>query len=301
MNRNAYAIQKAGEAQIFEMFLQAFSSLKASTKSWEQPEKEPPDVLCHMGQGGTGSFELTRWLHQGQIEKSKPRRALEQKILSALGDQGKNPTRNIYFVMLESKEKIKGLGRQDSEGIEEMYKLKEEIYLLVSETDRLWPKHREWQTPQGYHCKEFDGYPTLKKYLSNVYFDPIRVGIKVKEKPSGSWIVFPGPHGSYSPEDLQEEALRQTIRNKLKEYKERKDVPPDLNLVIYYGGEALLYNTPYQGINVWTFSDVAKIAAEIIDAELQGVQHPFGRVYLLKALYPKPEAFCVYPEYQQCC
>lgn len=300
MNRNAYEIQKADEAQIFEMFLQAFSSLKASIKSWEQSKKEPPDILCHTGQGRARSFELTRWLHQKQIEDSRPRKALEQKILSAIGKQGENPTRNIRCVMLELKKRVKGLGHQDSKGLEEIRKLREELYLLVAETDRLWPKHREWQTPQGYHCKELDRYPTLEKYFSDVYFDPIQIGTKVREKPLGPWIVFPGPHGSYSPGDLQE-ALRQTIRNKLKEYGERKDIPPDLDLIIYYSGETLSYNTPYQDIDVWTFADVAKIAAEIIAAELQGVQHPFGRVYLLKALYPKPEAFCVYPEYQQCC
>jgi hypothetical protein len=291
--------QKSDEAQVFEAFLQACPSLKVSTTSWEQPEKEPPDILCHTSEGRMRNFELTRWLHQKQIEKSKPRIVLEHKILSAIGDQGENPARNICLVMLKLKEEVRGLGRQDPKGLEEMRKLKEEVHLLISEIDRLWPKHREWHTPRGYHCKELDQYPTLKKYFSYVYFDPIQIGTEVREKPLGDWIMFYPPGGFYSPNDARE-ALRQTVRNKLEEYKDRKDIPPELDLIISYGGEAVLYNTPFQDVDVWTFADAAKIAAKIVAAELQKIQHPFKHVYLLKALYPKPEAFCIYPRYQEC-
>src|SRR3989442_12405871 len=47
----AQKAQKVDEAQVFEAFLQAFPSLKASIASWEQPEKEPPDILCHVAEG----------------------------------------------------------------------------------------------------------------------------------------------------------------------------------------------------------------------------------------------------------
>ncbi len=287
LNRR-YEKQKE-EAQAFEAFLQAFPSLKASITSWEPAKKDPPDILCHTEPGETVGFELGEWLHEAQMKRSKIREKLENEILSAIGEQGENTTKHIYLVKLILEENVKQFHRRDSEG------LKDELYQLIAETDKAWPKHREWHTAQGYRCEELDRYKILKQYFSHVCFYPIQTRSEIRKKPSRAWIQFPVRSGSYSSRSALE-ALHQMICKKATRYESRKNIPFDL--ILYYC-QAYEYNTPLQDISVRTFADAARIAAEITTAEFQGIQHPFRRVYLLN-LYSKPEAFCVYPEYQEC-
>lgn len=105
--------QKAEEARVFGAFLEAFPSLKATVASWA-PEEDFPDILCYLQPSGMIGFELGEWLNERQIQERKLREKMEEEILSAIGEQGKNTTKHIQRVQLKLKKTVKRFDHRDS-------------------------------------------------------------------------------------------------------------------------------------------------------------------------------------------
>lgn len=67
-----------------------------------------------------------------------------------------------------------------------------------------------------------------------------------------------------------------------------------VRLIVYYG-RAILYNTPYFGVKVREFRDVAELAARAVQGQTR-----FERIYLLNALTPGLQAFEIFPALVEC-
>ena len=170
-----------------------------------------------------------------------------------------------------------------------------ELYTLIEETDRRWSSERFWHSPQGRVCRKFESYPTLSKYVASVHFDPLQFGnTKLEPWPVGQpWIFFRAWISSYASETALN-ALLKIIEKKRAHYG-RSQEARHVHLLIHYG-RAMRYNTPYYGIGVRGFEDVATVAAQA----LTGKPLVFEKVYLLEALEPGVQAFEIYPKLCRC-
>jgi len=211
--------------------------------------------------------------------------ALAKAMIDTLGPQDTNPSRHVRAVMLTPREDAVTLSGADRDAF------REQIWALVSDTDRRWSGERFWHSPQGRICREFDGYPLVAKYLGSVHFDPLVVG--GEERPWSTaqpWIFVEPRGGSYSPETVLR-AMTGILDQKIRHY--GRFVRPTW-LVIHYG-KAVAYNTPYVGIETRDFVDVPRAAADAVRG-----QEAFERIYLLNALEPGLEAYEIYPNCVRC-
>ena len=93
-------------------------------------------------------------------------------------------------------------------------------------------------------------------------------------------------------------ALRNIIDEKLNHYSLSQG--RETRLVLYYD-QGVLYNTPYNDfLKHETFVDVARTAAQLVREVLARRSSPFTKIYLLKALWPKPQAFEIWPTLTAC-
>ena len=60
-------------------------------------------------------------------------------------------------------------------------------------------------------------------------------------------------------------------------------------------GQTVLYNTPYRGVDLREFHEVAELAAHAVRGQAR-----FERIYLLNALNPGLEAFEIFPALAEC-
>ena len=280
--------QAAEEMAIFRAFLKAWSSLERDVVEVIQPCQPYPDITVKLRSDLEIDFELGEWLNQQQMQLAKKTERLESSLLGALGDQGTCQSKHFRCVMMVLRDDPSQFNSRDAGPF------RSQLFGLIEDTDRCWPTERFWHSPQGHVCRQFESSAVLAKYLESVHFLPLRVGNKVEERwPADQpWIFFRSWGGSYSS-DSAVNALDGIIRKKQNHYGKQTCRP--VRLLIYYG-KAVLYNTPFLGINIRTFKDVAAIAA----AELAGKQLVFERVYLFQALEPDLQAFEIYPKLAPC-
>ena len=109
--------------------------------------------------------------------------------------------------------------------------------------------------------------------------------------PAGQPWIFPEPRGSWYTPATALAALRGILVQKTTHYPRFSRTT---RLVIYYG-KAVMYNTPYVGVETRDFADVAALAADSVRE-----QATFEKIYLLNALEPELEAFELYPVCARC-
>ncbi len=203
-------------------------------------------------------------LDGAQMAAAKRYDALAKAMIDTLGPQDTNPSRHVRAVMLTPREDAVTLSGADRDAF------REQIWALVSDTDRRWSGERFWHSPQGRIC---------------------RVG--GEERPWSTaqpWIFVEPRGGSYSPETVLR-AMTGILDQKIRHY--GRFVRPTW-LVIHYG-KAVAYNTPYVGIETRDFVDVPRAAADAVRG-----QEAFERIYLLNALEPGLEAYEIYPNCVRC-
>jgi len=279
--------QAKEELCIFKSFLNAYPSLGKEIVDISQPCRFP-DIRAKLRNGSAVDFELGEWLDGEQMQRAKGTERLESDLLRALGEQGINESRYFRCVMLILKESRPRFQFRDSEAF------RSELLSLIAEHDRRWPSKPHWDSRQGHVCREFASYPTVAKYLSRVKFDPFRLGTKMAEpwRTCHDWIFFPSRGGFYSP-DTAWKALLDRIREKASHY-DAHDAR-GVRLLVHYN-QAVLYNTPFYGIETREFEDVVAKAAQA----LAGKSLIFAKIYLLQALEPDLQAFEIYPELWKC-
>jgi hypothetical protein len=280
--------QAVEERAIFQAFLKAYPSFAKQIVNIAQPEQLFPDIVAELHDGCKINFELAEWLDNQEMGQSKQIERVESALWDALGDQGINDSNHFRCVMLVLRDNVPRFRQQDGPDF------RNELHRLISDTDRRWPLERHWQSPQGRICRQFSSFPILNKYLRSVHFEPHRFGNTIKERwPTGQpWIFFQSWGGSYSP-DTAMTALLEVIRKKQNHY--GKQEGGAVRLLIYYG-QAVRYNTPFYGIEINGFNDVAKIAAN----KLMGVPIIFEKIYLFQALEPELQDFEIYPILLEC-
>ena len=267
---------------VFESFLRAYPSFAASLESWQADSEDTfADIVCRQINGGEIAFQLGEWLDAAQMSASVARDRLKQQILGQLRDL--SVPQNIHFVWLVLKDDALRLDRRGAA-------LKRELSELIEKIDRSWNQNPAWHSQQGYPCRDLQQYPTLEAYFYQVHFNPI------PRQPSsvGDWIQFEPDGGAYSPEKALR-SLEAILDKKLGHY---GVVPKPFHLLIHYS-TGYLHNTPYHSIEVRTFADVAKYAARAVEVRTHNVKFPFADVYLLEDVEPHPQAFRLFPRFEQ--
>jgi len=265
------------ERAAFKAFLDASPTFAAEVVTWEQPTAEFPDVAVKLREGRKIDFELAEWLHGEQMARAVRRSRLVEAIGEAVSEycSGRD---SEYVVILFPRDEFPGFEAADA------VRFRTEIDSLIEDTQRRWSNQRLARVPTGRLIKDLVGYPTLKKYVA-------RVHIRQERRPAMiPWIVTSSDVRSYSPQ-IAREALALILRSKLKRY---GGLASSTRLLVYYG-RAIAYNTPYYGVEVRSFRQVAELAAEIVSR-----QASFEKIYLLNAIEPGLEAFEIFPNVTTC-
>ena len=280
--------QTAEEMAIFQAFLCSFPSLQMKIVKFEPCKSSFPDIIAKFDDHSEVDFELSEWLQDEQMHRSKSIERLELCLLNALGNQADNLYSHFRNVMLHLRADPKRFRPRDGGAF------RSELYMLLEETDQRWEAERFWRSPQGYTRKKFESYPTVAKFLRSVHFSPSQIGNKAVEPwPAGQpWIFFKLWGGPYSSMTALN-ALLEAIEKKQNHYGNQSTRP--MRLLIYYD-KAVLYNTPYLDVDVRGFADVAKFAANA----LTKTQMIFEKIYLFHALEPDLQAFEIYPTLLKC-
>jgi hypothetical protein len=111
---------------------------------WRQPEDESdfPDIIATSVTGRKIGVELGEWLNEGEIHAAKQKERLEEGILSAIGDQGRNPTQHIRVVWLHPKPKTRIAPADVAE-------VRRQLFACILECDQRWPNERFWKVAIG--------------------------------------------------------------------------------------------------------------------------------------------------------
>ncbi len=102
--------KQGNERVIFEAFLGTDPAFAGEPLAkWWQPEDEQqfPDVEAISTSGKSVGIELGEWLNQDEMQAAKAKERLEQSILEAVGEQGKNTSEHILYVWLRPKPKAR--------------------------------------------------------------------------------------------------------------------------------------------------------------------------------------------------
>jgi hypothetical protein len=212
---------------------------------------DPPDVMCVGKSGKRIGVELTKWLEHSQITNAKGREFFENSFLKIIDSAREPRPDRIGWVVLNPKsERVKP-------GHEAQFR-SELFALLGKENATPDPPLDEqgpplpvpiWNSPQGAPVADFIGFPTLEVYLHDVWIFPR----KRLDIPDGfEWIMFRPAGGAYIPDWMVQAAIDR-IRAKIQKYQHAKIRTDhslrEFDLVCFYCDEALLHNTPINGID----------------------------------------------------
>jgi hypothetical protein len=256
------------ERAAFEQFVQLVPHFAGHPVSW-QPGADPPDVLCTSGTRRIG-VELGEWLDEWQIAHWKTEER-ETESYSTIMWRAKtialSQLNEVWMVPLR---------RLESDNAAAFDR---EFFEFIEKLDREWPTHIDHDDPQGLDIEDFNGYPTLGRYLAGLECYSTERGA-----PAGEWLNMYVHGAAYEPLDAVE-SLMKTFAKKCRMYQTLRadQLLDDLNLVLYYD-QAWLYNTPYEGLN-WGFRNVATVLRAVA-----AVEHgQFDRVFLLDAVNRRAE------------
>lgn len=274
--------QAEEERRIFEIFAELNPACTPSGATADQPDGPFPDVVVETRDKQRIGYELGEWLQTTQMAAAMRLSRQEKALARALAPQGPNRMRHADFVSLEIEGRAPPFDARDATAFNT------ELKALVAAEDARIAASASLQARAYHACNDLRRYPTVRKYLKQVLFGHSRPG---KRRPGpfavGGWITFKPLGGSYSPQTAID-ALKSIISQKTGHYGSKGS--GRVSLIVYYS-KAWAYNTPYLGVDVRTFADVARIAA----GNPSGATPPFERIYLVSALLPGPEAFEIYP------
>lgn len=269
---------EAEERIVFEAFLAASPAFANTVISWKQPQDQFPDVIVKLDSGEEIDFEIVEWLDGKQLAQAMRRGRLTGAINKAIGTQGESSSSNSHAVMLALRDDLPQFDPADAGDFHA------EICALVQETDC------GWLSPGGRQVCEFGAYASLGKYLSAVVFYPLTVAGGRREWIQGkSWIFVKLPSGSYGS-DWALDILHKRLQHKIAHY---GGLARPVRLLVHYG-KAAAYNTPYQGIEISEFRDVAAASVSVV-----ANQRLFQKIYLL-SLEPGVGAFEIFPDLAKC-
>lgn len=314
--------QTEREQTVFELFLKAHPSFAGQVESFDPAADDFPDITVNLKTGNSIGCELGEWLDREQMAKSKRHEDFEYSLLKAIAPCGGVQPTNFEFVLLDT---VRGVSFLESDASA----FCREFGSLVADVERRWPQEPSWHYPLGHFADDFSDYPTIQKYTTLAQFFPrnlnsplIRACEAVANDPeiqrlnelgfakeierwrrefgklgsrAPTWVAVSDHDHAYSSQSAIE-ALRERLNDKLHHYGQ---MTRELMLIVYYD-QALLYNTPYSDrINFDTFADVAREASQFVH-DMGAGKFPFKKVFLLKALWPEPEAFEIWPTLSKC-
>ncbi|MGH7935435.1 MAG: hypothetical protein ACREF8_00305 [Chthoniobacterales bacterium] len=312
------------ETAAFSLFCAAHASFCDSIARFYPAREFSSDVTALLKTGMEIDFELGEWLHEGQtrlaVKRDRYRRAISKILRPCLSYS----PRNFRFVLLATKETGSANATQFND-------LAKQFLALVTDVDQRRCSEPFWASRQ-YLCTDFSKYPALNRHLESAHFWPPGAFTRIRdacyrtardpeilagsekcqaeagaltryaqrsedEFPADSWIRFSPDGGAYSCESAIA-VLRAGIEKKLKHYAVPQD--REARLIVYYD-LAVLQNTPYRDcLKYRNFDDIAREAARFVSQFLADGKSPFSKIYLLKALWPKPEVFEIWPVFIPC-
>jgi hypothetical protein len=266
------------ERLIFQIFLGTSPSYPQcfgnELFSVDQPDHDPPDVLCVSRAGRTLGVELREWLVQGQIAGGKKRERAEDSVRQALLPEPPNIYPHVGHIWLYPRESAPL--PSSARGA-----FRSEILTLIAQIEQSWPKLEWWDQSGRFGVTNFADYgsfQTLPHHLHGLDVFWIGPGHRKREI---HWLTFRASGGDYSP-DWMVDALCEGIEEKVQKYSAK---PPacrmdEFHLLLYYD-QAVVYNTPVHGFPQ---------AAQAARLRLQGRAIPFTEIHLLNAT-GTPEAW----------
>jgi hypothetical protein len=269
------------EKGIFEAFIATEADFAGEPVSWSAG-KDPPDVLCETANGRKIGVELGEWLHESQTERVRAYEILERELANEAVKQAFVDWLKQYGVQLYPNQEI----YQSKKGPKYRFptkadrpKFKSELFDLLGEF-----KERGQPITKQVHLNDFLRFPKLRKFLTGLTVYP------VGRAPRG--IQFAAKCGSYSPEDARD-AFIKVIRGKIAKHNyltlKKEQTLDELYLMVYYN-QALMWNSPYEGVNGGI--DVVVEQAR----EQMNLDHgPFDKVFLFLAFEPGMKLFTLWP------
>lgn len=270
------------EYKTFAAFLNAAPKFAGGPIArWIQPTADPPDILCTTDDGRGIGLELTEWLDQDQIGKAKGMEAIQDSILKAIRPEPPNNTEYIDHAWLSTLPRAR-VKPADAAAF------RAELLKLVDDVDARWDGERGWHSPQGCWWRDFNRYPTLARYLSQVKFFPRSARGSSSTKGCQRWLTFPYRGGAYSEASMVD-ALLARLKNKIHKYPARPNCMDEFHLLVHYD-QALAYNSPVE-TPTFRFKDAARKASSFIGNE-PGV---FDSIFLFLRHESPQRVFRLYP------
>jgi hypothetical protein len=207
---------------------------------------------------------------------------IEDSIRKAIRPEPPNNTEHIHLAWLLTlpKARIKPA---------DAGKFRAELLQLVDEVDSRWDTEEEWQSPQGCWWMDFNSYPVLGKYLSQVRFFPRSAFHGWSSTKGGQhWLTFPCRGGAYS-EDSMVAALVARLGDKIQKYAARPGGLHEFHLLVHYD-LAWAYNSPVETLT-FKFAAAARAGADFVGDD-PGV---FDRIFLFVPHDKAQKVFQLYP------
>jgi hypothetical protein len=240
---------------------------------------DPPDVICVSASGRRIGVELTKWVEHDQIIRGKSRESFENSYLKIINSREEPIPERMGWVLLNPKpERV----RPEHEA-----QFRREMFAFLAKENAIAersPNVQEapplpaplWNTPQGAPVEGFAGFPLLEEYLNDVWIFP---RTRLATAPAGfEWIMFRSRGGVYTP-DWMVQAAVDRIRDKIKKYEDgslrAQHSLAEFDLLCFYCDEALLHNTPTDGIGF----GFPQLAASVSRA-LAGAPNIFDKIFL---------------------
>jgi hypothetical protein len=269
------------EKAVFEGFLTAAPMFtNVPVKEWRQPAKDPPDIECDLVDGTTVGIELTSWLDESQIGRSKKKEMMEDSFRQAITPEPPNNTEHVHLIWMDPKRRMIANDAAAFRG---------ELLAAMEEIDRRWDSEPDWETPQGFQFDNLASYPMLKKYLDGIDVHPrLPSRQSTMQKGSPHWLSFLLSGGAYSPE-WAVDALCEVIEAKVQKYKVNPMGRGEFDLLVHYD-KAFAHNTPVHGID-FGYPEAVKSAAARIGANV-GV---FKKIFVFVPVSDGQQAFQLYP------
>ena len=302
--------------------MKAYASLAAELAVIRPADGNFPDITVELRDDQQIDFELAEWLDEHQTGPAKKRAKLRDALRHVLSSSSLPEPRNFKWILVSTRELTSFQGHDSAQFVEEFAH-------LVAWVDQNWPSEMSWHYPIGHIFTDFTQYPILAKYAHSTHFWPrnpavelmwnqvlekalkdpqivrpleeltasfARTTLEQSEGKPLTWIHFENEGGAYSSESAIQ-ALSRIIRKKLGKY--QLAASRDQRLIVY-DDQAVLYNTPFYDLKFRHFADVARQCAVFVSDSLAGSSQRFRHVYLLKALWPTPEAYQLWPNFCRC-
>lgn len=269
------------EEGIFKAFIATEPNFPGEPVSWS-PAADPPDVLCETNKGQRIGVELGEWLHEAQTERARALEILEKEIAKEAVKQNTTQWLDRYGVLLYPKLEVDS---SKTDRVHYVFPSKADRPKFTSELFNLLGKFKKPGQPitRQVYLNDFSQAPTLGKFLTGTSIYPVRT-------PPLSIKFAKG--GSYSPEDARA-AIAGVLKKKTakRNYKtlKKEQALNELYLLVYYN-RALLWNSPYEGIN-----GGIDIAVEQAKAQMSKDHDPFDKVFLFLAFEPEMKVISLWP------